>query len=307
MTELCFSSNTIKNEDQLMPIIIKNLQDNGGELTRRELEDKIANTDDEWNKYVNHTNTSKKRKNDWRPFPFTFNYTLKHLRLAGYLDYKRMTPVKLTAKGIETDLSSFDAKAVRAVSQPIWDAEVERRHAAKERQDANRNEDDEIQQENDDELDNKWRADLKQRLKDMNPYKFEMFCRGLLKKMGITIDEEKGVQKSNDGGIDGFGYSVSSSYRMERVALQCKRFNEGQVGSPCIDALKGAIDSNSAEYGIFITTSSYSKAAIEKAKVGKTPITLIDGDQLIDLIEKYEYRVRKVAYYIPDDDIWNED
>lgn len=301
MAALRFTSNSIENENQLMPIIIKILQDNGGELTRRELEEKIASTDDEWNRYVHQINTSEKSKKEWRPFPFTFNYTLKHLRLANYLGYKRMTPIKLTSKGIEANLDAFDADAIRAISQPIWNAELERRHALK-AQDSSVQTDDE----NDERVDDEWRAELKNRLKAMNPYKFEVFCRGLLKRMGITVDAEKGTQKSNDGGIDGFGYSINSNYRTERVALQCKRFNEGQVGSRDIDALKGAIDSYSAEYGIFMTTSSYSKAALEKAKTGKTPITLIDGDQLIDLLEKYEYKVRKVTYCIPDDDIWDE-
>lgn len=50
--------------------------------------------------------------------------------------------------------------------------------------------------------------------------KFELFCRGLLTKMGIDVDDEKGVQYVADGGIDGFGYVRSDDYRTRRVALQ---------------------------------------------------------------------------------------
>lgn len=308
---LRFSSNSINNEDQLMPLIIKNLQDSGGELTRQELEKLIANESDEWHEYVEHENISERSHKPWRPFLYTFNYTLKHLKLAGYLDYKRFTPIRLTVQGIRTDLAKFSPDAVRAASQPIWDAEVKQRKQNKTEQhptDTDGLERDELPVDEQETCASDWREDLKARLKNMDPYLFEAFCRGLLRKMGIIIDEDKGTKKSNDGGIDGYGYAVNSSYRTERVALQCKRFNEGQVGSKNIDELKGAIDSYSAEYGIFMTTSSYSKAAREKAQLGRTPITLIDGDDLINLIEKYEYKVRKVTYYVPDDSkIWGED
>ena len=44
----------------------------------------------------------------------------------------------------------------------------------------------------------------------MPPKKFESFSRLLLTKMGVEFTE-KGVQVSNDGGIDGFGYHRDSN------------------------------------------------------------------------------------------------
>ena len=38
----------------------------------------------------------------------------------------------------------------------------------------------------------------------MNPKKFELFCRGLLTKMGIDVDDTIDVNYVTDGGIDGF-------------------------------------------------------------------------------------------------------
>lgn len=305
MMDLRFTSNFIENENLLMPVIVRILQGSGGELTRQELESQIANENDEWNQYVSHFNKSAKTGRAWRPFDFTINYTLKHLKLAGYVDFKRMAPIKLTAKGIGADASRLTGEEVRAVSEPIWTEEAKQKRAAKNDnggQEVSREE--ALSVESQDLLDDKWRSELKQKLVEMDPYKFEIFCRGLLKKMGISIDKEKGIQKSNDGGIDGYGYSLSANYRTERVALQCKRFREGQVGSKSIDEFKGAIIRHSAEYGIFITTSTFTKSAVEAAKAGRFPITLIDGNKLIDLIEKHEYKVRKVTYCIPDDDIW---
>ncbi|MCL2300267.1 MAG: restriction endonuclease [Firmicutes bacterium] len=302
-----FTSNSIENENLLMPVIVKILQENGGELTKQELERQIAGENDAWNQYVSHFNKSSKTGNNWRPFDFTMNYSLRHLKLAGYVGFKRMAPVKLTAKGLATDAACLTGEEVRAVSTPIWMEEAKQKRAAKSESGIQEGAEDEAPGENrQDFFDNEWRSELKRKLTEMNPYKFEIFCRGLLKKMGVSVDKEKGVQKSNDGGIDGYGYSLSANYRTERVALQCKRFREGQVGSKSIDEFKGAIIRHSAEYGIFITTSSFTKSATETAKTGNFPVTLIDGDKLIDLIESYEYKVRRVSYCIPDDEIWDD-
>ena len=73
----------------------------------------------------------------------------------------------------------------------------------------------------------------------MNPRKFEFFCRGLLTKMGVDVDDEKGAQYVADGGIDGFGYVRSDDYRTTRVALQAKRW-QGKVSAPEIDKFRGA-------------------------------------------------------------------
>jgi restriction system protein len=305
---LRLTSNSIDNENQLMPIILQILQDKGGELAKKELERLIASYNDDWNKYVNHYNLSPKTGAKWRPFDFTYNYTLKHLLLSGYVKYSRLTPIVLTEKGIEIDTYLLTGEHIRSISQPIWDQQSKEKKAKKELQgiiEGKKAKDQDIAEvEKEDIADNKWREELTQKLLAMDPYKFELFCRGLLRKMGITIDKEKGIAKSNDGGIDGYGYSISANYRTERVALQCKRFAEGSVGSKTINEFKGAIASYSAEYGIFITTSTFTKRAIETAQAGNTPITIIDGEQLIDLIDKLEYKVRRVHYCIPDDNIW---
>lgn len=303
---LRLTSNSIANEDALMPIILRILQDNGGELAKKELERLVASSDEAWDEYVSHYNLSPKTGVKWRPFDFTYNYALKHLLLAGYIKYSRMTPIVLTEKGMTVTVDAFTPEQVRSVSQPAWDAMAKERKAQKQQSIEISEEQDIVEQEVEDVADNSWRKELKQKLVTMDPYKFELFCRGLLRKMGITIDKEKGVNKSNDGGIDGYGYSINSNYRTERVALQCKRFNDGSVGSKTINEFKGAIASYSAEYGIFITTSTFTKNAIETAQTGNTPITTIDGEQLIDLIDQLEYKVRRVHYCIPDGDIWYE-
>lgn len=68
-----------------------------------------------------------------------------------------------------------------------------------------------------------WRVELTRALKSMSPQKFETFARGLVKEMGVKLDEKIGVSYTNDGGLDGFGYITSTDdFRTNRVAIQAK-------------------------------------------------------------------------------------
>lgn len=51
-----------------------------------------------------------------------------------------------------------------------------------------------------------------------------------------------------------------------------------------------------ADYGIFVTNNKFTKAAKEAALQGQ-PITLIDGDQLVELIKKFNVYVKPVTTY----------
>lgn len=141
-----------------------------------------------------------------------------------------------------------------------------------------------------------WRSVLIDALKAMSPKKFELFCRRLVKQMGVEIDAKIGVQYVADGGLDGFGYITSDEFRTTRVAIQAKRW-EGNVSSPEIDKFRGSMDKHNAEFGVFITTSSFTKNAIEASRVGTRVITLLDGDTICDLVAKYELEVTPVMTY----------
>ena len=140
----------------------------------------------------------------------------------------------------------------------------------------------------------------------MSPKKFEAFSRALLTKMGVEFDSVKGVQVSNDGGIDGYGYHVDSSdFRTTRVVIQCKRYNNGKpVSEKEINEFLGAMNKYQADYGVFITSSRFTNAARTAAKEG-SPITLIDGSKLVDLIKRYELGVKQVKTYVLLDEFYN--
>lgn len=134
----------------------------------------------------------------------------------------------------------------------------------------------------------------------MSPAKFEQFARALLTKMGVKFTE-KGVNISNDGGIDGYGYHRDDDdFRTTRVVIQCKRYNSNKVGEPEINQFLGAMSKFQADYGVFITNNLFTEQARKAASEGK-PITLIDGSELVNLVIKYRLYITPVTTYVLDD------
>ena len=144
-----------------------------------------------------------------------------------------------------------------------------------------------------------WKDEILELIKKFSPQKFESFSRQLLTKMGIEFDPNKGVKMSGDHGIDGYGYFRSDDFRTSRVVIQCKKYTDNPVSEPEIDKFKGVMNSFNADYGIFITTSHFTNTAKEKAMQGGNTVTLIDGQDLGNLIEKYELMIER-TYSIGD-------
>lgn len=57
------------------------------------------------------------------------------------------------------------------------------------------------------------------------------------------------------------------------------------------------MDKYNAEYGIFIATSDFTREAMKTSREGTRVITLINGDQICDLVAKYYYYVEPVTTY----------
>lgn len=213
--------------------------------------------------------------------------------------YEKYKPlVTLTSKGAAVNLDDFDVKTeVRERAAVYWEEK-----AAKNK-DKKVNVADEIEEDSkpdeDDVLDDV-KVKLQSAIANMSPKKFEQFSRALLTKMGVQFTD-KGVKVSNDGGIDGYGYHTDDDdFRTTRVVIQCKRYNTAPVSEPDINQFLGAMNKFQADYGVFITNSRFTNAARIAAREG-TPITLIDGNDLIKLVIKYELFITPVTTYVLDD------
>ncbi|MBP8064166.1 MAG: restriction endonuclease [Acinetobacter sp.] len=145
-------------------------------------------------------------------------------------------------------------------------------------------------------------------VKNNTPKFFEKLVVDLLVAMGYGgshQDAAQAIGKTNDGGIDG----VISEDRLglDKIYIQAKRW-ENTVGRPEIQQFKGALADQVAKKGVFITTSNFSKEAIESAK--KSGIVLIDGDKLTSLMIEFGLGVqieRSFHIYKIDQDRFDED
>ena len=283
-------------ESALMRPILQILQEAGGELTRQEIRERIIASDDQIAAFAKRRDISKRTGNSYSKFDFSFNFALKNLLLAGLLTYRRGNPtISLTTKGQNLDLNHFNSdRDVYVISSQYWQQDQTNRKKRSETAPTLSDTNDLTDRE--DQLHNEFSTQLLDAIARMSPRKFEIFSRRLLSKMGIEF-KSQGVQISNDGGIDGYGYHRDpNDFRTTRVVIQCKRYNTSDVGSPEIDRFLGAMNKFQADYGIFITNSRYSASA-QKAALAGTPITLLDGNDLVRLVIKYQLDIKPVTTY----------
>lgn len=135
-----------------------------------------------------------------------------------------------------------------------------------------------------------WRENLHQILTEkIGPEAFERLTQRMLRELGFIQVEVTG--RTGDGGIDGKGIARISGLISFHIVFQCKRY-KGSVGVPEIRDFRGA-SVGRADRGMFITTGSFTKAAIEEAKRdGATPIELIDGEELADKLKELSLGIK---------------
>jgi restriction system protein len=131
------------------------------------------------------------------------------------------------------------------------------------------------------------------------PAFFEKLVVELLVKMGYggsIKDAGKAIGKTSDEGID--GTIKEDKLGLDIIYIQAKRWQPGNtVGRPEIHKFVGALAGQGAKKGIFITTSSFTKEAIEYQPRNETKIVLIDGDQLSQMMIDHDLGVSSTNKY----------
>lgn len=147
-----------------------------------------------------------------------------------------------------------------------------------------------------------WRSKLYNVLINMNAYAFERLAQRLLRECGF--DDVCVTKKSGDGGIDGTGKLKINGIFSFNVAFQCKRY-KGTVGASEIRDFRGSLTAG-IEKGVFITTGSFTKQAIEEASnIGKQQIDLIDGEDFITKLAEFGIGVKEVKDYEIDEEYFS--
>lgn len=100
--------------------------------------------------------------------------------------------------------------------------------------------------------------------------------------------EVKVTHASRDGGVDAVAFDPDP-IRGGKIVIQAKRYTN-TVGVGAVRDLYGTLINEGANKGILVTTSHYGPDAYGFAK-GK-PITLLDGSNLLHLLQSYGYKAR---------------
>lgn len=226
-----------------------------------------------------------------------------HLKMAGLLDSPKRGYLNITPLGLNV-LSEFperiDLKVLR--QQPGY---LEARGGTKsESQSKASSQDVEASQTPEEQIElaslalrGSLGSEILSKLRVSSPSFFENLVVELLVAMGYggtRKDAGQAIGRSGDEGIDGI--IKEDRLGLDAIYIQAKRWLQ-TVGRPEIQKFAGALQGFRAKKGIFITTSDFSREAIEYASRIDSRIVLIDGEMLWNLMIDFGIGVSKTATY----------
>lgn len=217
-----------------------------------------------------------------------------YLKKAGLLDSPRWATFVITEIGKQTlakNLARIDAKYLRQFPSFMEFQNASRTINESEEDETNSNESN--KQTPEERLDKAYQSirkslasELLNKVVLLSPAFFERLVVELLVKMGYggsIKDAGKAIGKSGDEGID--GTIKEDKLGLDIIYIQAKRWKPGNVvGRPEIQKFVGALAGQGAKKGIFITTSTFTKEALDYTPRNETKIVLIDGEQLAQLM-----------------------
>lgn len=134
------------------------------------------------------------------------------------------------------------------------------------------------------------RESVRRMFATMDPIAFEHLVRRLLEAM--DYQNVRVTDAANDKGVDVVA-DIELGITSVREVVQAKRHAQ-PIQRKELDALRGSLHRFKAVRGTLITTGTFSRGTRDAAfETGAAPITLIDGEKLVDLLIEYEVGVRK--------------
>jgi restriction system protein len=226
-----------------------------------------------------------------------------HLRMAGLIEPTGRGVFKITPRGLEllqTARDRIDLRLLRKQpgyleardrkrDKPEGDGEIANADAAQTPE--------ELMEESFEALRESLGREILAKLKSSSPAFFERLVVELLVRMGYggtRKDAGQAIGKSGYEGIDGI--IKEDRLGLDTIYIQAKKWDQ-TVGRPEIQKFAGALQGVRARKGIFITTSDFSKEAVEYASRIESKIVLIDGEQLWNLMIDFGIGVSTTATY----------
>lgn len=236
--------------------------------------------------------------NAWYPsgngniFLDRISWALSYLFIAGLVEKPKRGDYKISLKGLEMLSNSTDEQitiyvknAVLANSSkkivkskgcdPMANKSVSEEHTPQENLDNSYNN-----------IKKSISSEILATILSKKPYEFERLVVKLLQMMGYGGEvKNSGIvtKLTNDGGIDGI--IKEDILGFNHISIQAKRYAEhNNVGRKEIQSFVGAVTGTSSKKGVFITTSDYTKEAIDYVESlnGSPTIILINGQQLTE-------------------------
>ena len=141
-------------------------------------------------------------------------------------------------------------------------------------------------------------SELLDRVLDASSVFFERVVVDVLVAMGYggsRQDAGKAIGRSHDGGIDGI--IKEDKLGLDVVYIQAKRW-PNTVGRPVVRAFAGSLEGHKARRGVLVTTSSFTKDALDFVDRIEKKIVLIDGPTLARFMIDHGVGVSDVETYV---------
>lgn len=136
-------------------------------------------------------------------------------------------------------------------------------------------------------------------LLQVSPQRFEHLILDLLQAMqygGGDASNLRMTKTTGDGGIDGI--VNEDALGLDAVYIQAKRYAlDNKVGRPDIQRFVGSLTGESASKGLFVTTSDFSKEAVDYVDRVQQRIVLVNGKRLAELMITYRVGVRNAQTF----------
>lgn len=136
-------------------------------------------------------------------------------------------------------------------------------------------------------------SDLQERVQTMLDADFERLIVKLMLGLGYGAGGlGKRTGGSGDGAVDGI--ITEDVLGLDVIYLQAKRYSpDSAIGPDKIREFAGAMDAHGITKGVFVTTSRYTRAALEYAERSHKRLRLIDGNELARLMVQHNIGVRE--------------
>lgn len=124
-----------------------------------------------------------------------------------------------------------------------------------------------------------------EKLYDLSPRKFEELIADILSDFGFEVEL---TPATHDGGKDIYAY-IKNQVCSFLMFVECKKWSPSQhVGIEVVQRLYGVQQINKANKSMVVTTSFFTKPAIEESKRYEALMRLTDYDELKTWLKQYE-------------------